>query len=126
MTDIIIPLSSILAICAAISAMAGAYLKVRKILKDRRESKELERALILQEAKELSHKHKASLEAKIEALSQKIANVEESVNKDLVHIKESYNSEIRHLGSKVEELKDEMRMQINQVVQLISKLIDKT
>ena len=137
MTEITITISSILAVFAAISTISGTYLKLRKISKDRQKQLELERAIILQEAKENSNKHKLALEAKIEllendfnskveALSQKINNVEESINKDLTHIKESYANEVRFLGSKIEELRDEMRVQMSQVVQLVSKLIDKT
>lgn len=141
MPEITFSTSSILAGSAAISAIAGAYVKVRKIIKDRAkeqsDQKALERAIVLQEAKEISLKHKHILEAKIEhleselnakleQLSLKFANSEEAFGKDLEHIKDSYASEIRFLGSKIEELKDEVRTSLSQVVTLVSKLIDKS
>lgn len=136
MTDITTIASYIVAVAAVLSAFFGLYHKIRKVIKDRQEAKKLSEAIIIQEAKEISQKHKVALETKIElleaelnsklqALSQKIINVEESVSKDLSHIKESYNNELKFLGSKIEELKDEMRTQMSQVVQLIGKLIDK-
>jgi|ERR1035437_718443 hypothetical protein len=136
MTQISLSLPSILGTLAALSSIFGGYLKIRRSIKDRQEAKVLEKALIIQEAKEFSNEHKLLLEAKLialeaemlakmETLSQKITNIDESVNKDLEHIKEAYNSEIRFLGSKIEELKDEMRTSLGQVVMLVSKLIDK-
>jgi len=132
-----ISLSSILELIAGLSTILGAVHKIRRILKDRKDKKDLEKAVILQEAKETSHKHKRELEsqiellkteltAKIEAIYLEIKNVEESTKIELVHQKEAYNSEIHHLGSKIDELKDEMRVQVSQIVLLIGKLIDKT
>lgn len=137
MTDLNLTLSSIVAVAGAISILSGSYLRLKRIHRERSEQKQLEKALIIQEAKEISNKHRLALEtklehleselnAKIEHLSHKINNIDESFTKDLEHVKEAYNSEIRFLGSKIEELKDEMRQQMNQVVVLVSKLIDKT
>lgn len=137
MTDFTISLTSIASIAGVVSIVAGAWLKVRRVLKDRNEAKIVERAIIIQEAKEISAKNKAAvsyrldlLEAdlnnKLKALSEKILALEESTAKEIGHVKESYNSELRFLGSKIEELKDEMRGQMGQIVQLVSKLIDKT
>ena len=125
MLDTTIALSSLITAIAGISGLFGLYHKIRKIIKDRHKAKELSDAILLQEAKEISNKHKLALEAKIEALSQKINNVEESINKDLVHIKETYNNEVKFLGTQISELKEELRTSLNHVVTLISKLIDK-
>ena len=119
------PIHIIVGLSTAISGLSGAYWKFTKAAKQKSEDKELEKALIIQQAKEISHKHKEELEAKIEALSQKILNIEESVNKDLSHIKETYNNEVRFLGTQISELKDELRTSLTQVVTLISRLIDK-
>lgn len=131
------PIHIIFMSSALISSVSAAYLKVRKVYKDRKEAKDLERAILLQEAKEHSHKNKMALEAqialmeshlnsKIQELDQKISSIEESVTKDLTHIKESYNSEIKFLGEKISELKDEVRASLNQIVTLVSKLIEKS
>ena len=131
------PIHLIFMSAGLISSVSTAYWKVRKIYKDRRDAKELEKALVLQEAKEHSHKNKLAMEAKIElleshfnseiqALNQKIINIEETVTKDLAHVKESYNSEIKFLGEKISELKDEVSASLNQIVTLVSKLIEKS
>jgi len=136
MSDLNHLMSSIASIGGTISVIYGAWFKIRKIQSNRRETKELEKAIILQEAKETAHKHKVALEAKItslekdldakfESLSQKITSVEESIEKDLFHIKESYASEVKFLGSKIEELKEDLRLQMSQIVTLVSKLIEK-
>jgi hypothetical protein len=132
-----ISLSSILELIAGLSTILGAVHKIRRILKERKDKKDLEKAVILQEAKETSHKHKRELEsqiellkteltAKIDAISLEIKNIEEATKIELAHQKENYNSEIHHLGLKIDELKDEMRVQVSQIVLLIGKLIDKT
>ena len=129
-------ISSIVGIGGIISIISGFYYKIRKIQSARRQAKELEKAIILQEAKEVAHKYKLALEAKItflekdlevkfESLSEKIASVEESLGKDLAHVKESYTSEVKFLGSKIEELKDDLRLQMSQIVSLVGKLIEK-
>jgi hypothetical protein len=115
MSQFILNLPSIVEISAGISVISGAYLKIRKIIKHRKEQKDLERAAILQEAKEIAQKYKHELEAKIELLQ-----------KDLEHVKESYTSEVKFIGSRIEELRDEVRTQLSQIVILVSKLIDKT
>jgi hypothetical protein len=136
MADSNINLSSIVAIAGALGVISGAYIKIRKIFADREKHQHLQRALILQEAKEADAQLKAGIEARREVLYQEITsrikavetridNVEEAVNKEISHIRDSYNSEIRFLGSKIEELKDEVRTSLSQVVILVSKLIDK-
>lgn len=136
MADITLTLSSIVAVAGAISIICGAYLRIRSVQKDRQKQKELEKALILQEAKETANHYKLTIEtklehletevnAKFEQLTQEINNLEQSIDKDILHIKESYNNEIRYLGSKIEELKDELRTSLSQVITLVSKLIDK-
>lgn len=132
--------SSIVGTAGAFSVMSGAWIKLRKIQANRHkakeEAKQLEKAIIIQEAKEVAHKHKVALESKIaflekdleikfSSLSQEIASVKESFEKDLTHVKESYTSEVKFLGNKIEELKDDLRSQMGQIVTLVSKLIEK-
>jgi TolA-binding protein len=125
MSDFTISISSVVEVAVAISTICGVYIKAQKIAKNKKESKELEKSLILQETKEIASRHKKDLEAKIEVLNQKIVSLEEAVQKDLQHVKETYNNEVRFLGTQVSELKDELRTSLAQVVALISKLLDK-
>jgi hypothetical protein len=136
MADLNITLTSIVGAAVAVGTIAGSYIKIRKIFADREKYQHLQRALILQEAKEADAQLKAAIDARREVLYQEITsrikavetridNVEEAVNKEISHIRDSYNSEIRFLGSKIEELKDEVRTSLSQVVILVSKLIDK-
>lgn len=118
--------ASILSFFGAVSVIAGAVYRVRAVLKQRVDQKALERALILQEAKEYSNRNKRSLEVRLETLERELENQVKALNKDLEYIKDSYNNELKFLGSKIDELKDEVRVSLSQIVTLVSKLIDKS
>lgn len=114
MPQIIFSLSSIAEVAGSIAVIATAYLKVRKIVHERKKQKEVEKAIILQEAKEIALKYKRELETKIELLQR-----------DLDHVKETHSSEIKFVGERIQELRDEVRTQLSQIVMLVSKLIDR-
>lgn len=64
-------------------------------------------------------------DSKITLLEQQIRSIEEMVNKDIIHLKESHSNEIKNLSEKIEELRDEVRNQHSQLVQLLSKLVSR-
>lgn len=108
---------------------------VRKLNRDFKKERDLERAKILQEAKEAAAKVKQDLISQREIAHQELIhkyanletrldNLEESVAKDFAHVRETYNGEIRNLGDKIEDLRTELRDQHGQLVQLLSKMID--
>jgi len=114
MPQIIFSLSSIAEAAGSVAVIATAYLKLRKIVHERKKQKEVEKAIIIQEAKEIALKYKRELESKIELLQ-----------KDLDNVKANHSTEIKYVGERIQELRDEVRSQLSQIVTLVSRLIDK-
>lgn len=97
---------------------------LRKIQKDSEKAKKEQAAEILQSAKEEIALKEKDLDLKITSAEARIDALEKSVEKDLAHLRETYNGEIRNLGSKIEELRSELRSQHSQMVGLLTKMID--
>lgn len=114
----------VLSIAGIITAVGGAWLTVRKIAKDAKKEQNERDAKILQLAKEALAIKEKEFNHKIKAAEEKIAALEESVNKDLSHIRETYNGEIRNLSQKIEDLRVELRNQHGSLVTLLTKLIE--
>lgn len=119
-----ISMGTIIAISGAVTAIGGAYLTMRSIQKDNEKSKEIQAAKILQDAKEEDALLKASLESRISILETSLKNLETSTQKDLEHIRVTQEGEIKHLGERIESLREELRQQHGQLLSLLSKLID--
>lgn len=105
--------------------VATLVVTLQKVFKNFRKEREEYAAKIIQSAKEDDQAIKLKLEAKIEALSTKINNLEASVNKDMAHLKDTYTSEIKNLGEKIENLRDELRQQHSGLIELLSKIVGK-
>jgi predicted nuclease with TOPRIM domain len=108
----------------ALIAIGTLVLTMQKIFINFKKEKEEQAAKILQQAKEEDALLKAKLEAKIEAFGVELKSLEVSVEKDMDHLRETYNNELKNLGSKIEELRSELRNQHGQLVQLLTKMID--
>ena len=128
-------ITAMLPTAGVIITLGTAYLTIRKIARDAKKEKKEQAAEILQTAKEEVAKAKASInadraliqkdfEARLGNLEQEFQAHKDSVDKDFAHVRETYNSEIRNLGNKIEELREELRSQNNQMIGLLSKLID--
>jgi hypothetical protein len=117
--------SALMSLGAIITALGTAWLTVRKIAKDSEKQKQIQAAKILQAAKEADSLLRTQLESKIHDLQTELKVLKESNEKDLNHLKETYNGEIKFLGQKIEELRSEVRNQHGQLVQLLSKMIEK-
>lgn len=122
----VLTLGTVLAIAGVVTTLGTAYLTIRKIQSDSAKERDKERATILQEAKEEDAKVRKDLEGQIEALKAELKNLKENSEKDLEHLRETYNGEIRFLGQKIEELRSEVRNQHGQLVQLLTKMIEKS
>lgn len=133
--DANIQLSSILVIAGAITTILTAWLKIRSLTKDFKKERDLERAKIIQEAKEVAAKVKADLMNQREiahqelifkyaGLETRLDNLEESVQKDLGYIRQKQEGEIRVLGDKIEDLRTELRTQHGQLITMLTKMID--
>lgn len=124
MTDPV-SISALLSVAAMITAVGTAWLTIRKVVKDAEKQKKIQSATILQSAKEADSILNTRLENKIHDLQSEMRVMKESHDKDLEHLKETYNGELKFLGQKIEELRSEVRNQHGQLVQLLSKMIEK-
>ena len=98
---------------------------VKKIAKDSERQKKVQAATILQAAKESDSALRDKLETQIHELSQELKTYKESNQKDLEHLKETHNSELKNLGEKIEQLREELRQQSKNILELLTKMIGK-
>ena len=118
-------LENVVAISGAIVAIAGAYSGIKKVFRDVRKSREEQKAIILQEAKEEISRNKIIYDNKIRSLRDDLENFKESINKDITHVKEVHGGEMRVLSDKIENLREELREQHLQMLNLLTKLVDR-
>jgi hypothetical protein len=108
-----------------VTAIGTAIYTVQKVSKNFKTDKKEFKAEILQEAKEEDAKHRLDLETRLNTLQVDLNNLRDNIDKDILHVRETYNGEIRNLGQKIEDLRSELRNQHGQLVQLLTKMIDK-
>lgn len=119
----------------AIVSIISAIYYAQNVSKNFKKEKEEYAAAILQSAKEHTNTVKIELlaqravimteiKSEIAELETKFDNQKDSVNKDMAHLRETYNGEIRVLGSKIEDLRSELRNQHGQLVGLLSKMLE--
>lgn len=129
-----IELSTLLAIAGAITAVGTAWLTIRKINADFKKERAIEKAAIIQEAKEEDSKIKLAFETSRALIYAEIVNRLEDnehdlemykkyVEKELGHLRETYNGELRNLGMKIEDLRAELRDQHGQLLELLTNMI---
>ena len=118
--------NSVLAPSGILSGAATLWYYGRKVLKEMKKSKEESASKILEEAKQFDKEIKEKLEARIDLLENQLHNLEENVSKDLNHIKETQASEIKNLASKIDELREELRTGHSSLIQLLTRLVDKS
>ena len=116
---------NILSISVAVTTIGGAIITIRKIARDAEKSKKEHKADIMQSTKEEIAMVRAELESEIKAVQVDLDNLKSSVSKDLQFIKESHSSEIKHLGEKIEALREQLNSQHTQLIDFLTKLIDK-
>ena len=120
-----ISIPSLLAIAAMITAFGTAWLTVRKIARDAERSRKVQAASILQSAKEADLVLKEKLESKLHELEEKFHSLKEANEKDLAHHKETHSSDLKNLADKIEILRDELRAQSKNILELLTKMIGK-
>jgi len=118
-------ISTLMSVAAMITAFGTAWITIRKIAKDAEKQKKIQSASILQAAKEADAVLFTKLDNKIHDLSLELKVHKESNQKDLEHLKETHNSELKNLGEKIETLRDELRQQSKNILELLSKMIGK-
>lgn len=120
-----INMSTLLSVAAMITAFGTAWLTIRKIAKDMEKQKKVQAAAILQSAKEADAALVLKLETRIHDLETNVRVMKDTHNADIEHLKETYSSEFKNLGTKIEELRDELRQQSQNILGLLSKMIDR-
>lgn len=106
-------------------ALGTCFTIYQKIIRGFRRGKERREAKLLQDAKEAASVVKLELKKEIDDTNEALENYKVSMEKELAHIKETSNSEIKNLAQNIENLRDELRQQYQQMVQLLAKMIDK-
>jgi CII-binding regulator of phage lambda lysogenization HflD len=101
-------------------------LSLQKVLKNFRKEREEYAAKVMQAAKEDDAVLKAKLEARIEKLDAQLQNLEFNIAKDMSHLQNTYESEIKNLGTKIEDLRSELRNQHSQLISLLSDIVKKS
>lgn len=120
-----IDLTTIGSIAAAFTAIGGAWLTLRRINRYSDKQKKDQRESVLKEAKEYDLQLRMKIDNKIHDLEIQLEVMRETHEKDLTHLRETYNGEIKFLGQKIESLREEVRLQHTQLVQLLSKMIER-
>lgn len=115
---------NVMALVGGLSAIGALVVTWQKVVKNLKKSKEERDARLLQEAKEEAAAVKVQLEAKIEKLEQKLKTVESSVKQEIGHVRDLHENEIKALGEKIESLRDELKTQHVQLMNILTKLID--
>lgn len=115
----------ILYLAGAIVTLGTAYLTIKKVINANKSEKKAQANEILKCAREEIGSIEQKLLTKIQIVEDRIEILEKDVNKDITHLKESYSNEIKSLGEKIENLREELRVQHANLLNLIMKLVEK-
>jgi len=107
----------------ALGSIASVFLTAQKLVKHLKSEKEKEIEQVLDKAMAELQKEKTLLEMKIQACFDENERLRESLEKEIEFTRTSYEIEIKNLGDKIESLKEEVRSQNTQILNLLSKLI---
>jgi chromosome segregation ATPase len=111
-------------VAGAVVTVGTAVVTVQKILKNFKKAHEERNAQVLQAAKEELSVAKLKLEGRLEALETALEALKENVDKDLAHAKETHATELKNLSEKITQIREDLREQHSQVLQLLTALID--
>lgn len=112
------------AAAGAITAIGGIYTAVKKWIKHSSDKKEKYKQDILREARRETEKFKSELEDKIEKLELEVETQKQNIYKDIGFLRESHSNEIRNLTEKIEELREDLKIQHVGILNLLTKLVD--
>ena len=108
-----------------VTAVGGIYAGVKRLTANSKKKKEEYRKSILKEATEGVELVKMALEVKIDKIESDLKIQKDSVAKDLGFLRATYNAEVAGLANKIEELREQLNSQHSQLIQLLTKLIDR-
>ena len=120
----IVDMSTILTTAGSVTVLGGAFATIQKVLNTFKKKRSAYREAILYQAKEDMSLVKQGLELKIENLEEELKDQKESVSKDLGYMKESYSEKIENLSNKIDELKKDLSDSHNNLVLLITRIVD--
>jgi hypothetical protein len=63
------------------------------------------------------------LNSKLELINKDAENMEMVLTKEIAYVKEAYKGEIKNLGEKIESLRSQVQEQHNQLIGLLTKLV---
>ena len=112
------------AAAAVVTAIGGIYAVLKKWYRHSQEKKAKYRQDILNEASSEAIKFKEELEEKIKKLETELDTQKQNIYKDTGYLKESHSNEIRNLTEKIEELREDLKIQHVGILNLLTKLID--
>jgi len=109
---------------SALAAIYPVFIGIRHFLGSFRKKREAHREAILKQARDEMGKIKRDLEDKIQVLRDDLDTQKDKVSTELSHMKEIYGAEIRVLGEKIENLREDIQVQHQSLVALLTKLVD--
>lgn len=112
------------AMAAIITAIGGIYTAIRKWVKHAETKRQQYKDDILNQARSEAEKIRQELEDKIQKLEVEVETQKQNIYKDLGYLKESHNTEIRNLSEKIENLREDLKVQHTSILSLLTKLID--
>lgn len=110
-------------IIISLGSIASVFLTAQKLIRHLKSEKEKEIEQVLEKAMAELQKEKTLLEMKIQACFDENERLRESLEKEIEFTRSSYEMEVKNLGDKIESLKEEVRSQNTQILNLLAKLI---
>ncbi len=110
-------------IIISLGSIASVFLTAQKLIRHLKSEKEKEIEQVLDKAMAELQKEKTLLEMKIQACFDENERLKESLEKEIEFTRSSYEIEVKNLGEKIESLKEEVRSQNTQILNLLAKLI---
>jgi uncharacterized protein YaaR (DUF327 family) len=107
----------------SLGSIASVILTAQKFIKNIKAERDQENEKILQKAMDEIESAREMLEVKLDICFDEIDSLKELVEKDVENIREMYEKDIKNLNDKVNDLREEVRNQNNQILALLSKLI---
>jgi hypothetical protein len=115
----------IMSVIGAFIAIGTAWITIKKIMNYNKSDKKAQSNEILRQAREEMDLKSKEMELRVQAVEDRMANLEKNVEKDIDYIKQAYTNEIKMLGEKIENLRDELRGNHANLLGLITKLIER-
>ena len=108
----------------AITAIGGIYTFIRRWIHHSQEKRDKYRQDILHHARAEAEKVREELDEKIQKLEAEIEAQKQDIYKDIGYLKETHSAEIRNLTEKIDNLREDLKVQHVSILNLLTKLVD--